>query len=525
MKLPARLLRALAAVTAAGLLLSACGGGDSGSTGTSGSSASSSSGSTGTADRDTVNIAIDPLLTLDPGVARGASTDLTIMSQIYSSLTRFNADSELVGDLATDWEQTSPTEWTFTLVEGATFVDGAPLDANTVVWNMERMLDESNALPGATGIDKIESVTAPDATTVVITTSSPFVDLPRRLSWIYFLDPTWAEANNPATAANPSGVYDLVSWSTDGVVELVRNENYYGEPAPIQYANYRVYANAATKLAALQAGELDAVATVAPIDVPQLESSGNITVIPVVSSGHHIIRFNLDHEATADVRVRQAINYAIDKQAITESLYQGLVEPLSTQLMGPGFSGYDEDRESWPYDPERARELLADAGYGNGLALEMAVPEVSNFVSASEASQIIAAQLSEVGITLKTQTIPGNIWAEYQRTKDTAPDMIYQGFGSSSISSTELLNFVQSAGIYTWGQVPAALDQAVIALQDAPDEATQLELIAEVTEILYDKALAVYLWPRPQVNAVANGLNWPGRADTYIRAYEMSWTA
>ncbi len=152
----------------------------------------------------------------------------------------------------------------------------------------------------------------------------------------------------------------------------------------------------------------------------------------------------------------------------------------------------------------------------------MGVPGHSLFVSATEASQIIANQLAEVGITVTTEVVPGSTWAEYQRTEETAPDAIYQGFGISENSPVKMLTFLHSEGIYTWGPQPVELDQAIEAMGAATTEEDQVKYINEVTDVLYDEALLVYLWPRPQINALADGYAWPGRGDQLVMASEMT---
>lgn len=470
---------------------------------------------------DSVTIAIDPLATLDPAFARGTGSDLSILSQIYSALTTINAKGELVGDLAAKWEQTGPEEFTFTLHEGATFKNGKPLDAAAVVWNIERMKDPALKATANTDFELIAGATAPNPTTVVIRTNGTWLELPRRLSWTYLLEPDWAKAHNPKTEANPSGPYDLVSYEPASKVVLKRNEAFYGSKPAITNVTYKVVGAAATRISGLRGGEIDASLRIDPIDMAQLERLSDYTVGATPGRRSHMLRMNTATKALSDVRVRQALNYAINKEAITRSIYRGMTQPGATQILSQFNEGFDPAIGAWPYDPAKAKALLAEAGYGDGLKLTIAVSGEAGFIAAVQSVQAIASQLKAVGIEVEIKTLPGNAFLPFLRDKKNATDLVYVAYASQSNSSSELLGqFVGNAG-QTWGPVPKAYDDAVAASKLATTEADYLAALRAAQKVYLDEAMIVFLWPQPQTYAFKRDLDWPVRSDDWVRASEM----
>ncbi|WP_028035036.1 ABC transporter substrate-binding protein [Chelativorans sp. J32] len=309
---------------------------------------------------DTVTVASLPLLTFDPAFARTVQ-DLSIMSQVYSSLTTASfVDGNLTGNLAREWSDVDGKEFTFKLVPGAKFANGEPLDAHAVVWNFKRLMDPATQATVITDFNLITSVEAPDAETVIIKTSTPWLELPRRLSAISFIAPEWAKTHNPKVEVNPSGPYTVVDYDFASHVTLKRNENYFGEKPAFENAIYRVIGNNQTRVTSLRSGELNFANGISPLDVEQLSSLEDLKVGAIPGRRVHVLRFNMLRDNVKDVRVRQALNYAINKELITKTIYRGQTSPASTQALIPGQVGFDETMTPWPYDPDKARQLLAE---------------------------------------------------------------------------------------------------------------------------------------------------------------------
>src|SRR5690606_6075068 len=244
-----------------------------------------------------------------------------------------------------------------------------PLDAGTVVWNFERLLDPANALSVAGYLKTITGAVKVDDHTVDVTLSGPDVSVFLALAYVRFLDPTWTESHDPNVEAFGSGPYVVESFSPSGDIVLRANENYWGEPPAIDTVTYHVYGDATAEANALIAGEIQLGGDIEPRDVERIAATDGIETVNAASIRAAFLKLNTEVEPTDDVRVRQALNYAVDKQAIIDSILLGTTEQSQGQVLTEYFLGYNDALEPYPYDPDRARELLAEAGHADGLTL------------------------------------------------------------------------------------------------------------------------------------------------------------
>ena len=469
-------------------------------------------------------LACDAITTLDPASPRATGGNLSVSSQVMSSLTTLTETGELVGDLATSWEVNSPTQFTFHLNPDAKFENGKPLDASVIVWNFNRMMDPELKATADTDFDLIDRVEAPDPHTAVFHTKSPWLELPRRMCWFFFLEPTWAEEANPKVEVMASGAYRVVSFDPGGDVVLEANPDFYGEAPAISNVIYRSVGNAAARIAGLRGGEIHASLRIDPIDLAQLEGLPDYDVGAKEGQRYHVMKFHFGHEPLQDIRVRQAINYAIDKEAICKSVFRGYVGAGTTQVLNPQTPGFDPDMTPWPYDPEKAKALLAEAGYGDGLKLSLKTSVEGSSLSVSPITQIIAAQLKEVGIDLEVILLPYSAYLALRTQPEEAPDLTYAGYVSQSNSAIELFGQYSQQGPYAWGEYPPAFGEGIEAARSATDEAEQIEIIQGTSGVMLDTVMEVFLWIQPQTYAIHKKLNWMARTDDWIKAADMSWT-
>ena len=468
---------------------------------------------------DTVTLSSLPLLSFDSALTRTVQ-DLSVMSQIYSALTTVDfVDGTVKGDLAREWSDVDGREFTFKLMPGAKFENGEALDANAVVWNFKRLMDPATKATVTADFNLITSVEAPDAETVVIKTSAPWLELPRRMSAIYFLAPEWTKAHNPKTEVNPSGPYVLVDYDFSSHVTLKRNENYYGPKPAFENAIYRVIGNNQTRVTSLRSGELNYANGISPLDVEQLASQEDLNVGAIPGRRVHVLRFNMLHDKVKDVRVRQALNYGINKEIITATIYRGQTKPATVQALIPGQVGYDETMQPWPYDPEKARQLLAEAGYKDGLTLTLGVSE--EYLQAPQAAEAITAQLAEVGVTIQLQLVPTAVWTSFITDAEKGTDLVYLGFSSTTGTSTELMNQFTDKGRYTWGPANEEYSKMVADIKVATSLEQQAELIRKANRVLADDAQLVYLWPQPFTYATSKSIEWTPRPDDRPKASDM----
>ena len=412
-----RLGRIAAGAVAAALVLAACGSdGDSGEGTASSDDASVSDGATGSdGDGAAVNASgeacgtlrfgyFEPATSLDPHTGT-SSQDNPWLLPIYDRILHYEPDGSIVPGLAEDWELDDES-MTLMLREGVTFHDGAPLDAEAVVANLDRALTVASSSV-AEELAAIESVEAVDDMTVELSLSQPDAALPSKLAdragMLVSPEALSAEAdlNLAPVGAGPFRASDYVPGQR---LDLDRYEDYWdSDSVLLESAVITFFGDDDTRLNALRAGEVD-MAQLSPAQVEAAESDPNLTVRNDADLGVTHIALNNAIPPMDDPLVRQAINHAINREGIRDAIFFGQGQ-IAWQVFPPGYYAHaPEVEEIYPYDPERARELLAEAGYPDGFDLDFPTNTQSIRVAASEAIQ---SQLAQVGINLSIEPIEG----------------------------------------------------------------------------------------------------------------------
>ncbi|MDP6373684.1 MAG: ABC transporter substrate-binding protein [Vicinamibacterales bacterium] len=338
---------------------------------------------------------------LDPHNTTDSQSDQVVL-MLFDTLITFDQEMNIVPHLAERWEVAEDqVTWTFSLREGVTFHDGSRFDAEAVRANFARVLDpEQNhkRLPLFEMIDHVEVI---DDYTVNIVTAYPFGAFEPTMAHVSaaILSPAAAathggEFGRSAEATSGTGPYRVVRWTKDLEIVLERFDDYWGEAPPLRRVEYRPIPEAASRVIALEAGDVDVITHIPPTDLVRLEAEAAIDVHKVVSIGAQQFRFNHARPPFDDPRVVQAISYAIDRRAIVENLMPGLAE-VSTGALTPIMRGYAELGEI-SQDQDRARQLLAEAGYPDGFSTTIST--TPRYLLGVELAEVMAAQLADVGI-------------------------------------------------------------------------------------------------------------------------------
>jgi peptide/nickel transport system substrate-binding protein len=493
---PKRRLRLIAVgITAlVALVATACGGSASS---TSASSASSS----------TLTIGVSRVLvSLDPAKQSSIDGDESVNAAIYSTLTRYNAQQKLVGDLATSWSQTGPTQWTFHIRSGVKFSNGDPLTASTVAWNFERVLAPGTEITNSTLVPIVANVTAPNPTTVVFNTKFTYIDLPETLDTFFLTEQKWVGAHNATLDPLGSGPYEVVPGSVDleNGVKMVRNPYYYG-PKPA-YANvvYKVLASPAARLAALQTHAVDVAIQLEPTDFPELKGDG-YTYGSVRSDWNMVFLVNAAKAPLNNKDVRLALNYGLNKAAIASALLGPSIKPAPGQILVNGYDLVNPNLSAYPYDPQKAKQLLTEAGYPHGVTLELSLSS-GTYVAEDEIAQAAASELAQVGITLKITQAEYPAWLARTRSANAA-DLVYIGYSSGSPAPGPRLQIYTSQDSQIHGADPA-YDALVAKVFRATTPAEQQQYVDQATQVFFNDADTVFLWPQPLTYAVNSNINW-----------------
>ncbi|MGY1824726.1 ABC transporter substrate-binding protein [Geodermatophilus sp. SYSU D00079] len=378
------------------LVVSACGGG-----------ATAESGAQGEIDPDGTfrYVFVQNPSTFDPH--RSANPwDMVFFRLVYDQLIMLDANDELAPQLATSWEFVDGgTALVMELRDDVTFTDGTPFDAEAVKANLERAKTlETSALKGQ--LARVESVEAVEEFTVRINLNGPGGDLPNLFTDRLGSMISPAAFDNPDLDQNPvgSGMATLVEYVPGQHTRFDRNEEYW-DPEAAKAAHYEVLVqtSATTRFNMLQTGQAE-LTYLDPSQAEQAQAAG-LNSAPSKSLSIMSINMNSGRAPFDDVRVRQAVQHAIDRQAIVDGVFFGLGEPVA-QYMPPDHWAYDPDvtpdDPQYGYDPERARELLAEAGHPDGVDFEFLVPSLDDHRAAAEA---VVPMLAEVGLRATTRVI------------------------------------------------------------------------------------------------------------------------
>ncbi|WP_198671023.1 ABC transporter substrate-binding protein [Oceanibium sediminis] len=434
---------------------------------------------------------------LDPTSAAAAAIDEVVYANVYEGLTRFHADGSIHPGLAESWVISDDgLSYTFTLRSGVKFHDGAEFTAEDVAFSLNRARGPESTNAQKALFAAIDEVTAIDDTTVEITLERPNGALLFNLAWGDAIIVDESDVETLETTPVGTGPFKFSDWVQGDRVELVRNDDYWGEPVALEQATFKFISDPTAAFAAMMAGDIDAFPVFpAPENLTQFEADPRFKVIVGSTEGETILAINNAVEPFTDQRVREAIAHAIDRQAIIDGAMFGYGTPIGTHF-APHNPAYVDLTGYSAYDPEKAKALLAEAGYADGFTTTLKLPPPSY---ARRGGEIIAAQLRAVGIETEISNLEWAQWLEQVfRGKD---------FGLTIVSHTEPMDI----GIYARPDYYFQYDDPVMRAMNAGLESmTDPDDRAEVLKAMQERISSHY------VNAFLFQLAKTGVADARI---------
>ncbi|MCR6112203.1 ABC transporter substrate-binding protein [Bacillus sp. A301a_S52] len=447
-------------------------------------------------------------------VTDGESSRVT--TQIYETLIEFDEDSFDIGPgLAEDWDMDeSGLEYTFYLREDVTFHDGAPFNADAVKLNFERWADPDHEyhfaeegytysvygtqFGGFSGDEDhvIKEINVINDYEIQFVLKEPLGSFMQNMGMSYFAitSPAAFEEYGPLINENPvgTGPFKFVSWSRDDRIVLEKNETYWKDGYPkLDQVIFQVIPDNAARLTALRSGEIDIMDGLNPDDVPILEEEEDIQVFERATNNVGYLGFHVDKEPFNDPVVRQALNYAIDKETLIMTLYAGLAEPAKNAVP-PGYLGYNDHIQPYAYDPERALELLAEAGYEDGFEFDLWTMPVSRpyMPDPEKAAEVMQANFSEIGLTANIVTME---WATYlERTEQGEHDVFMLGWsGVNGDPDYFLSNLLHGDAVPGGNRSFYQNDDVDRLLNEAKrqvEEETRADLYEEAQNIIHEDA-------------------------------------
>jgi len=458
--------------------------------------------------------------TLDPHMTASIGSDLSVASHIYPALVLRGPDLKLQPDVATAWEAVDDLTWRFTLNPDAVWTDGEKIDAEAVKWNLERVLDPARKSRIATWFAPIETITAVDATTLEIKTKTPYATLPDQLSMFFLLPPDWAATNDPASATASGGPYIMQNRVPGSSITLAANPDYWGPQPPFETVVFTVVPEDAARAAALRAGEIDFAKSIAVTELARLSEAEGVDATAIPSTRMAFMKFNTRKAPMENKAFRQALNYAIDKEGIAEVIYGGYTTPAPCQVLTEDYFGFNPDLKPYPYDPERAAELLEESGVDLSQEIELEVA-TATYVQAQEATQVIASQLSELGLNVRiTELSFGSFMDKQVKAKDLA-QAAYLTYAWPTLDADGQLSLFEKGNAYDYWDSDEF--SAIIAEGRATtDPAVREDVYKRATEYMCEEAPIMFLWNQPVSYALRDDLTWQARGDDWVRAVDFA---
>ena len=506
------LTKVAAAALAATMVLTACGGGNSttattaaagGNTATTAAAggsaettaAAESSGNIGKTDI-AFGMAAD-IVTMDPANQQDTTTSI-FMKHVYSTLVEVDDDGNLIGDLATKWEVSEDgTSFTYWLNENATFADGTPVTAEDVKFTYDRAKEMPKTKSNTSKVQEVIVDNEHQVTIKLTQPYAPFKTIPANsnLSIVSKAAVEKAgEAYGDVDNVVGSGPFKVSEWVPNDHYTLVRNDNYWGEMPIATSITARVIPEASARVIALEAGEIDIVWNVDAIECPNVEGNPDTILLSQPSSSIEYVGMNTSKEKFSDVRVRQAINMAIDQQSFIDAIIEGRGVPANSYINAM-IPGYSEESKGYDYNVEEAKKLMAEAGYPNGFDCSILV----NGSTRTRSAEMVQAQLAEIGINVTVDTYEWGAMLEmlskgehemfilgWSNSSFDADGSTYQLFHSSNHGAT---------GNRAW-LTDEKVDQLIEEAQKEMDESKRMELYKELQFRLEELAPWVPLYYR-----------------------------
>ncbi len=481
--------------------------------------------------------------TMDPHAVSSAPV-LSFLNNIYEGLVRRDRDMSIEPSLATSWAPLDGENgWRFNLREGVTFQDGAAFTAEDVFFSYQRAASEASDV--RSWFAPVSEVRVVDDFTIDFVTTAPNPLFPDSIANFMILDKGWAEANDAALPArdaenfatlnvNGTGAFTLGARDPGVRTTLVPHEGWWDTPEHnVTEGIFTPIGNAATGLAALLSGDIDFIQPIPLQDIAQVESREGFQVLEGIET--RVIMFGFGHEHDRllyssdvtdanpfqDVRVRLAAAHAIDVDTMNRVIFRDKVDPAS-QLVPAGISGYSEANSARiPYDPDRARELLAEAGYPDGFSFGLKCTN-DRYINDEAVCRAAASMFAAVGLNAELSTGPVRDYWPQLREDDF--DMYLLGWSPGTFDMEHPIRFLKHSqdderrlGSWNFGNFSnARVDELLPMIQQELDPAARQAMIDEVVAISQQEVAYIPLYVQPLIWAAKDNVDLTQRADNFF---------
>ncbi len=461
----------------------------------------------------TIAIGSEPS-TLDPQL-RDDGGERQVNDNIYEALMARSPTGELIPGLAAEAPtQVDETTWQFKLRPGVTFHNGAPFNADAVVASLTRVIDPANNSEQMAYFNTIKTAEKVDDLTVNILTTGPDPILPSRMYWMKMIEPGYTASGDLAGAPIGTGPYKFGSWNRGADLKLVANADYWGGAPQIDEVTYRFVTEPGTRLSGLMAGEFDVITNLLPeftTSVPKFAA------VPGLETSVFVL--GTDNEVTKDPKVREALNLSIDRQAMVDGLFMGYATIAKGVHVNPAATGFNENLDYYPYDLERARALIKEAG-AEGKPL-VVIGESGRWLKDREQIEAVAAFWAETGLNVSVDIQEFSQYLDSLMGSGPRPDAIFIANSNELLDADREFSFIYHKDGAAASNSDVEMAEMIDAARVETDPVKRKELTDAVQKKGHDLSYTVPLFNLNDIYGMSERMEWQPRTDAKLMVSEM----
>ena len=475
--------------------------------------------------KDTLTVAlVSHPPTLDPHM-HFERVGVLVNINMFDSLLHRNTKLEFEPGLATSWKALSDTTWEFKIRKGVRFHNGEIMTPEDIKYSFERVLDQTKKSPQYGNIRAIKEVKVVDAETVHIITDKPFPLLLERLVYFGIVHKKHIEAVGDqafgTTSPVGTGPWKFVEWKRDQLIRLEAfDQHWRGKPA-FKHLIFRAVPETATQVAEVKTGGVDIIRNVSADLIPELKAHPQAYISSTPILRVHYIALDMRTAPFDKKAARQAANYAVDKPTVIQKLMAGLGTQVATTVQPPAF-GFDAEVKAYPFDQKKAKELLAQAGFPNGVDITLHSSSVADRPSFEAVSQM----LTEVGIrTTPRMWDPGPAWNKFLQAEGKATQGMYGTWGNYSVFDADavlhpLYHNEPGGWIGRWYARVEGLDKLIDEARSTVDQPKRKRLYSQIQQMIREEAPSIFLWTQYDTLGISKKVQYAARPDEWLWLYD-----
>jgi peptide/nickel transport system substrate-binding protein len=471
--------------------------------------------------RDLVTVDLpNDAATLDPHL-QWDTDSYTVYRNIFDNLVTRDASGTIVPQIATAWTYVSDTVIDLTIRQGVTFHDGTPLTPEDVVFSIRRIIDPALRSPQLSQFDQIASAEVTGPATVRMVTKSPYPALFAQLVKLSIVPKAYVEkvgAQKFNLEPVGSGPFRLKQWQKGIAATLEANDTYWRGKPPFRTVVFRVVPDVATRVADLQTGKADIVRGLSPDEALTVKKDAKLQVLAVPTERIGYMFLNAQAGPTQDVRVRRAVAHAIDRAAIIEALLQGYGKAVDVVLTPANF-GFVDDVKGWPYDPAKAKALIAEAGAAGQTLSFLTSPAYDRRVV-----EALQQMIQDVGLKVEIQTMDQPTFLRRRQGRPDEAGSLSLGRWSCACQDADGVIFPLFRSGSIWAKYAnPAFDREVDAARSILDPKQRLVHYRKAFEILRDEVPGIGLYQDFAIYAARKEITWTPTANEAFFLFDMAW--